>query len=103
MKGTDGSGKQNGKENLRRRKENRSRKAELSKMRGGWLLGAYPVPPPEGPLMLKLKDVDADLSSRIKDAEVMSFHVTGCTAIMAMTPRGEPSPTQWPRRLKFRV
>jgi len=29
--------------------------------------------------MLKLKDVDADLSSAIKDAEVMSFHITGCT------------------------
>jgi hypothetical protein len=38
-----------------------------------------PVPPPAGPLMLKLKDVDANLSSRIKDAEVMSFHLTGCT------------------------
>ncbi|HWJ19321.1 MAG TPA: metallophosphoesterase [Geobacterales bacterium] len=38
-----------------------------------------PVPPPEGALMLKLKDVDADLSSRIKDDEVMSFHLTGCT------------------------
>ena len=38
-----------------------------------------PVPPPEGPLMLKLKDVDAGLSSRIKDDEVMSFHLTGCT------------------------
>jgi Calcineurin-like phosphoesterase len=37
------------------------------------------VPPPKGPLMLKLKDVDADLSSRIKDDEVMSFHLTGCT------------------------
>ena len=35
--------------------------------------------PPEGPLILKLKDVDAKLSSDIKDAEVMSFHVTGCT------------------------
>jgi hypothetical protein len=44
---------------------------------GCWAL--TPVPPPEGPLMLKLKDVDADLSSGIKDAEVMSFHVTGCT------------------------
>jgi hypothetical protein len=29
--------------------------------------------------MLKLKDVDANLSSRIKDDEVMSFHLTGCT------------------------
>jgi len=38
-----------------------------------------PVPPPKGPLMLKLKEVDADLSSRIKDDEVMSFHLTGCT------------------------
>ena len=38
-----------------------------------------PIPPPEGPLMLKLKDVDAGLSSRIKDDEVMSFHLTGCT------------------------
>ncbi len=38
-----------------------------------------PAPPPAGPLMLKLKDVDADLSSRIKDDEVMSFHLTGCT------------------------
>ena len=37
------------------------------------------VTPPASPLMLKLKDVDADLSNRIKDAEVMSFHVTGCT------------------------
>ncbi len=38
-----------------------------------------PGPSPEGPLILKLKDVDADLSSRIKDDEVMSFHLTGCT------------------------
>ena len=44
---------------------------------GSW--APIPVPPPAGPLMLKLKDVDADLSSRIKDAEVMSFHITGCT------------------------
>ncbi len=44
---------------------------------GCW--AAIPVPPPEGPLMLKLKDVDAGLSSRIKDDEVMSFHLTGCT------------------------
>ena len=65
--------------NLRRRKANPSREAEFSKMRGEWLLGAIPVPPPEGPLMLKLKDVDADLSSRIKDDKVMSFHLTGCT------------------------
>lgn len=34
---------------------------------------------PEGRLMLKLKDVDAHLSSRIKDDKVMSFHLTGCT------------------------
>jgi hypothetical protein len=31
---------------------------------------------PKGPLMLKLKEVDAKLSSRIKDDGVMSFHLT---------------------------
>jgi hypothetical protein len=36
-------------------------------------------PPPKGPLMLKLQDVDAKLSRRIKDGGVMSFHLTGCT------------------------
>jgi hypothetical protein len=43
------------------------------------LWAPIPVPPHEGSLMLKLKDVDAKLSSRIKDDEVMSFHLTGCT------------------------
>jgi acid phosphatase type 7 len=36
-------------------------------------------PRPKGPLMLKLQDVDAKLSRRIKDDGVMSFHLTGCT------------------------
>jgi hypothetical protein len=36
-------------------------------------------PRPKGPLILKLKEVDANLSNRIKDDEVMSFHLTGCT------------------------
>jgi acid phosphatase type 7 len=36
-------------------------------------------PRPKGPLMLKLRDVDASLSRRIKDHGVMSFHLTGCT------------------------
>ena len=36
-------------------------------------------PRPKGPLMLKLKEVDANLSRRIKDDGVMSFHLTGCT------------------------
>jgi hypothetical protein len=36
-------------------------------------------PQPKGPLMLKLEDVDAKLSRRIKDDGVMSFHLTGCT------------------------
>jgi acid phosphatase type 7 len=34
---------------------------------------------PKGPLMLKLNEVDANLSRRIRDDEVMSFHLTGCT------------------------
>ena len=62
-----------------------------------------PVPPPEGPLMLKLKDVDAGLSSRIKDDEVMSFHLTGCTGNYGNDAPGKPLPTQWRRRLKMRV
>jgi acid phosphatase type 7 len=36
-------------------------------------------PQPKGRLMLKLEDVDAKLSRRIKDDGVMSFHLTGCT------------------------
>ena len=36
-------------------------------------------PPPKGPLTLKLRDVDANLSRRIKHDGVMSFHLTGCT------------------------
>jgi acid phosphatase type 7 len=36
-------------------------------------------PRPKGSLTLKLKEVDAKLSSRIKDDGVMSFHLTGCT------------------------
>ena len=61
------------------KKEKRRRKLNFPKCveNGSW--APIPVPPPAGPLMLKLKDVDADLSSRIKDADVMSFHVTGCT------------------------
>ena len=44
-----------------------------------------PIPrkQPTGPLLLKLKDVDADESSAIKSRGVMSFHVAGCTADFA--------------------
>jgi acid phosphatase type 7 len=45
-------------------------------------------PQPKGPLMLKLEDVDAKLSRRIKDDGVMSFHLTGCTGHYSIpTPR----------------
>jgi hypothetical protein len=38
--------------------------------------------------MLKLEDVDAKLSRRIKDDGVMSFHLTGCTGHYSIpTPR----------------
>jgi hypothetical protein len=45
--------------------------------RGVWV----PIPrePPAGPLMLRLKDVDADESAAVKRRGLMTFHMTGCT------------------------
>ena len=40
---------------------------------------AVPVPPPAGPLRLRLRDVDRHESRAVKQRGVMSFHVTGCT------------------------
>jgi hypothetical protein len=45
--------------------------------RGTWT--PIPRPRPDGPLVLRLKDVDPDASRAVKDRGVMTFHMTGCT------------------------
>src|SRR5262249_15527566 len=44
---------------------------------GTWT--AIPRPCPDGPLLLRLKDVDADEARAVKERRVMTFHTTGCT------------------------
>jgi hypothetical protein len=44
---------------------------------GTW--SPIPVDPPKGPLLVKLKDVDADESRVIRERGVMTFHAVGCT------------------------
>jgi hypothetical protein len=48
-----------------------------------------PIPgePPPGPLLLRLKDVDADESAAVKRRGVLTFHMTGCTGHF-----GRPAP-----------
>lgn len=42
-----------------------------------------PQPPPSGPLVLKLKDIDAEESEAVKAGGILSFHLAGCTGDFA--------------------
>jgi hypothetical protein len=44
---------------------------------GTWT--AIPRKRPDGPLLLRLKEVDAEESQAVKTRQVMTFHLTGCT------------------------
>lgn len=52
---------------------------DLPKCVEGGVWVPIPREPPPGPLMLRLKDVDADESASSKRRGVLTFHMTGCT------------------------